>query len=187
MCTPGDTKTQACGASCGSQTSTCTDQCLWGAFDECSTTAICTPGSTQLIDCGFCGTQAQLCTTECQWANFGICENAGVCAQGDIQPCGDLCGEQVCNNQCQWLACNDQGVCAPGSVQYGSAAGCIQCEQKMCSAKCAWSGGCVTTSESECSAGEEQSCDGGQPGFKVCVPQNGGPHCDWTGCIDFKP
>ena len=127
-----------------------------------------------------------MCSTQCQWENQGICDGNGVCTQGDTKPCGDKCGVQVCNNQCQWLACINEGACVAGTIQYGKAAQCNACQQKKCTAQCQWPSLCEVTAESECSPGDEQPCGSG--GVKFCAPGGGtgGIHCNWTECYDFN-
>src|SRR5262249_36360384 len=69
-CTPGDTRTSACGQ-CGTQTDTCSSAGQW-VLGTCSAQGVCAPGATRAVACGVCGQEIDTCTNSCQWS-AGTC------------------------------------------------------------------------------------------------------------------
>lgn len=135
---------QSCG-NCGTQTRTCNNG-VWSSWSTCGAQGQCAPGTMQ--DCGNKGSQT--CNNTCSW---NACTGQ-VCTGQSAEACG-FCGTRTrtCNNGVwsTWSACNDDGVCTPGSVQTCATTGA----QLSCNTKCQWEGVC---SAPTCEGPTTQSC-----------------------------
>lgn len=179
-CTPGETNTQSCGSG-GTQTSTCTDQCQWSPWSDCTGDGPCSNG--EISPCSNCGTMT--CGSNNQW---GPCQGQGECNPGGTQQqtCNAV-GQQTstCNSNCSWSSWSTcTAECIPGqtqqqncttggqqgtqtqacnsSGQWGSWETCItncQCSSGLCCDGCN-----LKSSSNVCNSWTEYQCQGSSPG-----------------------
>ena len=67
----------------------------------------CAPGAVDTVACGNCntGTKSRTCTGSCTWGAYGGCSGGGTCSPGATMGGCDPCGEEVCQSDCKWGAC----------------------------------------------------------------------------------
>ena len=190
-CTPGEQKDQNCG-NCGSQTSTCSNNCTWGQWSPCNGEGDCNPGQSKYEgSCGDCGQAKYTCSNQCFW-DYSGCTGEGQCSPGSSKlegSCGK-CGqkEYSCSNSCSWSyqGCTNEGVCSQGQSKTEGSCGNCGDQQYSCNSQCQWQkGSCV--SQGACSPGstkKESSC--GNCGKKLYQCTNS---CSWSysGCTDEGP
>ena len=83
-CSPGETKTEACG-NCGSRKRSCKSDCKWGSWGSCAGQGECEAGKSQSKACGDCGQRTRNCNDSCSWDGYGSCE--GPDPNGGEDPC----------------------------------------------------------------------------------------------------
>ena len=157
LCVPGERR-----CAVGEVVEFCVDNggcAVWQTQSQCNPGSVCLPGGEcgQCVNgqenvraCDSCGQQSQICANGA-WSEWSECP-AG-CVPGTTEACG-LCGQRVCQNDCEWSACEGEGVCQPGERM-----ACGDCGQKECSATCDWSSDCI-----------------GVETFQECN------HCGWQWC-----
>jgi hypothetical protein len=181
QCLNGEQKNQSCG-SCGTQSATCTNQCIWGVWGQCQEGGQCTPGQKETDSCGDCGTRSRTCTNQCNWGSWGSCFSEGTCSPGDkdTDSCGD-CGTKTrsCNNSCSWGSwgsCQSQGACSPGEQQTDPCGNC-GAKKRSCNNSCSWGSWGSCQGQGECSPGATTGGGCDPCAQKVCTN-----NCVWGGC-----
>ncbi|MEM7607779.1 MAG: hypothetical protein AAF411_20690, partial [Myxococcota bacterium] len=171
--------------------------CSFEPNGACESNECNSPGMIETVACGSCGTTDRFCSAAGVW-EFGECsEPAGACVPGTevTESCG-MCGTrtQRCNTECalEEAACEDEGVCEPGSLlttSEGCSAG--QTRVLQCTDGCEYEElePCtddVVACEPSCAAGETCRADG------VCLCGFGpacraGEQCISGLCEDDEP
>lgn len=106
------------------------------------TCGVCAPGQKRQVACGACSIETDTCGMNCQWI-LGMCLYVGVCAPGATQQGAcSACSQQLCNNSCQWGACQlRQGnTCNDGEMQPCQNPGV--CSSSWTCVGCHWPGHC---------------------------------------------
>ena len=136
QCQPGQTKNQSCAVNSqsGLQTSTCTNECQWGGWEQCVVAANCPAGTTPCqSDC--CDNVSEACFEGafCVCANpyldcgDGICKNK-LTDNENCGGCGNICSEsKTCTG----------GFCVPNqNCSCSSGVCCDGCNYRLASEVC---------------------------------------------------
>jgi hypothetical protein len=156
-CILGAQKDQNCG-NCGTQWSTCNNNCSWGGWGSCEGQGVCQSGQKKTDGtCDKCGQSQYTCSNSCYW-DYSGCINQGSCNPGETKlegSCGN-CGKKKyqCTNSCTWsyVGCENEGVCSSGSTKYEGSCGNCGSQKWTCSNSCSWSKSSCT-SQGTCSPG----------------------------------
>ncbi|MCA9527441.1 MAG: hypothetical protein KC549_14220, partial [Myxococcales bacterium] len=193
VCAPEDRQDESCGDGCGSHQRTCTAECQWDDWSQCSGGGpeTCGEGERQTEPCGNCGTRERVCGADCRWGPWQGCSGEGERAANtdEARPCGGgACAAQVrtCNAQCQWSdwgECRGGGQCEPDSVDTQPCGNCGRATRR-CEDTCIWGDFGRCEGEGACVAGqrEERACGDSDVGIcelgtqvRTCDVQ-----CQWT-------
>ena len=104
-CQPGDTQTGGICGDCGTLTSTCTGDGIWGA-ESCEGEGPCPQGTTQQSNCDPCSQKT--CQNDCNWSGCELKSGNECDYDGGVtwQFCGgDEAHWQYCLIQCVWASC----------------------------------------------------------------------------------
>lgn len=163
-CRVGETRSSPCtptGGGCGTQVTTCTSACEWGAAGACVPNApTCSPGQTTTVGCtaddacGSAGTQTYVCDGGCGMVPSGSCTPTGggpSCPAGarEERPCTAGCGlagtETWQCGGCGWqqigsCTATQSATCTPGDVE--DMGPCPLCptvnRTRSCTGSCTW-------------------------------------------------
>lgn len=143
QCSPGS---KLCGNACIPDTQCCMDSdcgagsaCIDGfcsceggvtCSGECIVGASCCPGETTFTGCE-CG-DFKTCDEAGAWSECTGGSAEPACEAGEIAECGN-CGSMICTSECQWTACQGEGVCKPGDTSCSMDTSIL-----MCTPSCFW-------------------------------------------------
>lgn len=153
-CMPGEVKVLGQCGLCGTLQNECDELGSWGP-EVCADEGVCQPDDQDSAACGNCGSKTRTCSTACQWGDYGNCNGEG-CAPGATKEClcstnaagtiSSCCGQQVCDNSCQWGTCGLK----PTSDCDWNAGHTYRCcgtgKWQYCLSECQWSTDCATCS-----------------------------------------
>jgi predicted small secreted protein len=150
-CESGQTEDLGACGNCGTLRRACSADGLWEA-PACTDEGECEPGTTSTpVGCGLCGEQVSTCSEACAWGPLGACTGEGVCTPGTRRDCmcstdvtTHCCGDEVCNDQCQWNACAYKaGAECDWQAGYNWSCCTTAGQRHWCLSSCVWSTTCV--------------------------------------------